>query len=609
MKYLSSFINQSLIATLAVVGLASWFLLAGARATKVSAVAARAQAAAPSCLSCTAGEGKQLFANGTDVRVKILSPNSALTSDIFLRKGGPNGEEVSIGKNTEINKVITVTAGTLLSPNDELVFGIRVPQTGDTFLMGPPMADRVPDGLAHARIECVEAGTVRISFEDTFGGGDTDFNDAIIEVTCVVNSSCAQCNPGLGGRLFAQGQDLKVTILQSDAAITSSIFLQQTSGNIAIGDNMQTNKMMTVDGSLFSPGAELVFGITIGTNTFLMGEPTRNPDSQTHAVVECVSPGVTRIRFEDTFGGGDGDFNDAIIEVTCIRKCNTFAFHPPQYYLNNLGQMPGGTVLIGGVNSNVPLSTRNVTPIQLALQAGGSFTVASTANSQQLLNREFVAAQLSLNLAGGAGSPVTSNVLWANLGCPGLLGDFQPIPLSNGFVLSPDSMLKDLFIQTQLALQQNRTADFPALTNLFAQLNCDDLFCSFCCPAGSKCPPSPLPNLVPVEMICERVNSRVVNIKITVQNLGTSPARESTTRVQFPVIGGLALSPVQFNTVDVATPSLTVNESKTVTQSLFLPAGDVGSLPLGFPITATVNSGACILETTRLDNVKTVFCQ
>ena len=135
----------------------------------------------------------------------------------------------------------------------------------------------------------------------------------------------------------------------------------------------------------------------------------------------------------------------------------------------NLNSLPGGTVLIGGANNNQPVSTSNRTTIALALR--GSATGFGLTPLQRL-NQEFVAAQLSLNSAGGPGSPVTYNVFWSMLSCYNI--NFAPVTLSNGAMLSPASMLNELFDQAQLAIRQNRTADMAQLALIFDLLNGND---------------------------------------------------------------------------------------------------------------------------------------
>lgn len=151
-------------------------------------------------------------------------------------------------------------------------------------------------------------------------------------------------------------------------------------------------------------------------------------------------------------------------------KCDTLCFRSPSYYLRNLDHLPGGTVVIGGVNFNRPVSTSNRAAIALALQ-GNAAGVGSLTALQQL-NQEYVAAQLSLNAAGGAGSPVAYNAMWSMINC--YMINFAPVTLGNGARLDPTSMLNDLFEQTQAAIRDNRQADFAALTAIFDQLNGND---------------------------------------------------------------------------------------------------------------------------------------
>lgn len=145
-------------------------------------------------------------------------------------------------------------------------------------------------------------------------------------------------------------------------------------------------------------------------------------------------------------------------------KCQSLCFRAPQYFALNFSRLPEGVVVIGGINFNIPISASNVAAIRLALAGGAS--------PLQRLNREFLAAQLSLELAGGHSSPSVFTALWSLLSCSGL--SFAPATLSNGFTLTPNSMLNDLFEQTRLAIRDNRAADMLVLANLFAQINGND---------------------------------------------------------------------------------------------------------------------------------------
>jgi hypothetical protein len=141
-------------------------------------------------------------------------------------------------------------------------------------------------------------------------------------------------------------------------------------------------------------------------------------------------------------------------------KCAKISFLPPACLLSliNFGKMPGKAVLIGGVNFNAPTSDPQA--IRFALK--GNALGFGTLSPLQRLNQQFVAAQLSRELAGGSGSPVAYNALWSPLSCYGF--KFTSVTLSNGFTFTPTSMLKDLFQQTELALSERRIVDMPVLT-------------------------------------------------------------------------------------------------------------------------------------------------
>jgi hypothetical protein len=129
--------------------------------------------------------------------------------------------------------------------------------------------------------------------------------------------------------------------------------------------------------------------------------------------------------------------------------------------------MSNRPVLIGRVNFNLP--TNNIQAIKLALR--GNSRASDTLTPLQILNQQFTAAQLSIEKAGGSGSPAVSNALWTNLGCPSLFGDFPPVTLSNGFIITPSRMLKDVFIQAGLAVQGNQARDMIVIAAFLRMLH------------------------------------------------------------------------------------------------------------------------------------------
>ncbi len=143
-------------------------------------------------------------------------------------------------------------------------------------------------------------------------------------------------------------------------------------------------------------------------------------------------------------------------------KCDTICFHNSAYFLLRLDYLPGGSILIGGVNLNNPVSIlRSKDAIRNALDGGPT--------PMDKLNEQFVPLQLSYALSGGTASPVVFNTFWSPLRCSGV--QFTPVTLSNGVTLSPDSLLDTLVNQTVLAIKQNRTADMAPLAAIMKLLN------------------------------------------------------------------------------------------------------------------------------------------
>ncbi len=409
---------------------------------------------------------------------------------------------------------------------------------------------------------------------------------------------CASCPPittvGTGLQLFPTGKKLKVTILSSDSALTSNIYVRPcpTCPPIFLGTNRQTGNMTCLDTATFPAGTEYVFEIETETgNRFQTGPGSRNSDGLDHAVIQCQLANPI-IEFEDLPGlGSDRDFNDVRLEISCCDdKCDFPLFYSPDYFLNPLHRMPGGAVFIGGVNYNAPVSTRNTNAIRFALEGGGLFGT----NPLQQLNREYVAAQLSLAMAGGDGSPSAYNSLWSQLRC---LGPIGPVVLGNGFRFDSNSMLKDLFLQTRLAILENRTADYGILADFFNDLHCNNPFPR--ADGGICLLPIAYPDLLPLQTragYCDRTGNQLT---VTVQNASSVPAACSVVKVEF-------FNPYRVEVIDV--PTVPAFGSTSVT--IDIPSGCF-SPDCTFRI--TVNSKGCggsprIIESRRSNNTVSGIC-
>ncbi|MFN0108119.1 MAG: hypothetical protein ACKVZH_04630 [Blastocatellia bacterium] len=192
------------------------------------------------------------------------------------------------------------------------------------------------------------------------------------------------------------------------------------------------------------PGDENLKGVGLLKNV-LGGFPTGFP-----CKAECPFPDANprNPNVPNTGGTGGGE-------------CNTICYRSPQYFKLNLKSLPRGTVFIGGVNFNQPVSTTDKQTLGLALRGG--FTPL------QQFNQEYVTAQLNMLNAGGSGSSKVYYALEGALTCYNL--NFDAITLSTGTVLTTDSQLKDLYREARLCINTNNLQDIVALTRIFDLLN------------------------------------------------------------------------------------------------------------------------------------------
>ena len=155
------------------------------------------------------------------------------------------------------------------------------------------------------------------------------------------------------------------------------------------------------------------------------------------------------------------------VSTQTVPGCGSVCFRSPSYYVTLPNLLPTGTVLIGGVNFNVPVSIQHRRQdVLFALQGG--FGMPSPL---QLLNREFVAAQLAVQQRGFLAIPGT---LRLQLNC--LNTGALPVTLSNGVRLTGESTLGDLFEQAKASIINQRSVDMLILAGLFGELNNSDPF-------------------------------------------------------------------------------------------------------------------------------------
>jgi hypothetical protein len=117
--------------------------------------------------------GAKLFSTGGDVIVTVMPATAGYTSELRLYSPGP---ELFVALNTDVGTVVNLGS---FPVGEELLFGIYVRDTGDTFKMGE--GARNPDGLEHAAVDTGTPGVTVVGFEDLFGGGDLDYDDNVFQ--------------------------------------------------------------------------------------------------------------------------------------------------------------------------------------------------------------------------------------------------------------------------------------------------------------------------------------------------------------------------------------------------------------------------------------------
>jgi PEP-CTERM motif-containing protein len=125
---------------------------------------------------------QEIYYHGGPLQIEILTKEAAYTNQIYLHLN-TNAGGLFLGNNTDTGLVINFDdpASIGLNPGQEFILGIHVVNTGNYFVMGSG-ADN-PDGIPHATVSYVYNHVAIIGFEDLFGGGDLDYDDARIRVT------------------------------------------------------------------------------------------------------------------------------------------------------------------------------------------------------------------------------------------------------------------------------------------------------------------------------------------------------------------------------------------------------------------------------------------
>jgi hypothetical protein len=124
--------------------------------------------------------------------------------------------------------------------------------------------------------------------------------------------------PSDAGRIITPGcASAAVRFCGTDAFFTSDLSLSEPRTQY-IATGHVTPSGQVVDLGVFNDGDELIFSLYVQNTqtTYFSGPGSNNPDGQIHSAVTNLGPGDYFVGFEDTFGGGDHDYNDLVFVVS-----------------------------------------------------------------------------------------------------------------------------------------------------------------------------------------------------------------------------------------------------------------------------------------------------
>lgn len=184
-------------------------------AVSMSANTQRAHAAEP------LEEGGTIVFGECSIVSGIVQPSDAAYTNVFWRFG----PDVNLGVTSADDSGTPFVIGQVPA-NTELILGIKVQQTGNTFVTGP--GSRNDDGAVHARVS-----GLLVEFEDVHAddGADWDYNDAVVVLSTepcprpvTLNLEIDPASTGTGGVAGGGSYELNQTAHPSATASEGSTF-------------------------------------------------------------------------------------------------------------------------------------------------------------------------------------------------------------------------------------------------------------------------------------------------------------------------------------------------------------------------------------------------
>ncbi|HKE05655.1 MAG TPA: IPT/TIG domain-containing protein, partial [Blastocatellia bacterium] len=272
------------------------------------------------------------------------------------------------------------------------------------------------------------------------------------DIASVGVASVTAVNPAPGG---GASNALTFTIIEQPNPVPAITALNPSSA--MAGDDPFT---LTVTGSNFIAGSVVQWNGS-PRPTMVVSATQLKADIP---ATDVATAGDAKITVFNPAPGG-GVSNELTFTVNPL-QCQVICMQSPQFHLTGTTKLPRGFIHIGGVNFNNPVLVQNyILEVRRALQGGAS--------PLQMLNQQYVAAQLNLLVSSGPfGASGSGNVQNSSLRCYGL--NFAPTQLSNGFTISRNSTFGELLSQSRSAITDNRTEDMSKLAMVLALLNGDD---------------------------------------------------------------------------------------------------------------------------------------
>ncbi len=267
------------------------------------------------------------------------------------------------------------------------------------------------------------------------------------DVASVGTANITVTNPAPGGGT-SNARTLSISAIQNPVPTLTGL---DPSSAIA-GDPTFT---ATVFGTNFVPGA--VVTVNGNPRQTMFVDPTEL--SVTILESDVASAGTLDIAVVNPVPGG-GASNIVGFPVVAL-SCQTTCMQSANYYVININRLPQGYVIIPGVNFNNPVNIQSsLTDVRRVLRGG--------TEPMQVLGREYLATQISL---AAVNTGILTGVMNSPILCYGV--NFAPITV-NGLTVSRTTLLRDLLVQTRLAIIENRTDDMVKLAGVLAMINGND---------------------------------------------------------------------------------------------------------------------------------------